>query len=866
MINKNQEIIVNEAKYPACVIAGPGTGKTFTIVKKIISLIKNDGISPNRILVTSFTKKAANELIERVTSELKKEGINADTSNMLIGNFHSLALNFLKEFKSFSGEVLEKKVIDQAMEGYLIEKNIGIFKEVEDFNTFITYNEVGQIMSVFSYITNNLIDLNSLRESSDRKDRLGLKIYLKWRNFLDENKLINYQLILKNFYDLLDDAEYGKKVRDKIDFVIIDEYQDTNHIQDEISFKLLKGKNIMVFGDDDQSLYAFRGASPENLTEFDKTCKRKLKAEAHFYSLNTNYRSNQEIIDKSKDFLVQSGAFENIKELKSNIKENNPNTVVRARALNYENILKIIKILNKDINLNQIAFLFPSLKHQYPKDLQSFFEYHNIGVLNKSSKLFFRRDEIRLLLYILLSIYSVRPKSAEGSNPDDYKRKQESKFKSYIISIFDDVKLKKDKDLNDFIKEKKESIKENLSYTDIIYESFKIPLVKEYLNKELKGLKATRELSNIGKFTSILSDFIDINKDDINFYQKSVELFYGFIFYLFKNEMVAEFEDFDTPKDAINFSTIHQSKGLEYDVVFVSALYENPQRPKIGFSKNIKDKTKDDEYKNFFRKYYTAMTRAKKLLVILDNSLNYQIKDFQKGLNSSSNLETLDFKFEKEEIKKEILAYTTDIEVYKSCPLKYKFLWILSYRKEKTKSLIFGSNVHAIAEFLTNLKKEGKSIDLINDFIKKNKIYQKPIENFVNRDFKIKDSELNLKLDRDFYLLQGNIDVVLENNSIIDIKTGKINEDYLEKYKNQLLTYYNLFVYNNKKIEDMYLYFIESDELIEVNKDDFDMKAIDEIAKNIVNRNIEVKTDDKNECKFCPMRYFCDRAWKKTTM
>ncbi|MDY3006641.1 ATP-dependent helicase [Anaerococcus sp. AGMB00486] len=860
MINKSQEIIVNESKYPACVIAGPGTGKTFTIVRKIISLIKNDGLAPNRILVTSFTKKAANELIERVESELKKENIKADTSNMLIGNFHSLALNFLRKYKSFSGDILEKRVIDQAMEGYLLEKNLHIFKNIDDFDTYISYNEVGQIMGIFSYITNNLIDLNALRESNDKKDRLGLEIYLKWASFLDENKLINYQLILKNFYNLLDDFEYGRKIRDEIDFVIIDEYQDTNHIQEEIGFKLLKGKNIMVFGDDDQSLYAFRGASPENLTDFNKTCERKLKCKANFYSLNINYRSNQEIIDKSKDFLSQSGAFDQIKDLKAFDEENNHNTVVRARALNYDNILKIIKELNKDINLNQIAFLFPSLKHKYPKDLQSFFEFNKIGVLNKSSKLFFRRDEVRILLFILLSIYSRKPKSKEGSNENNYKRAQETRFKTYLISIFDDVNFKKDKDLNCFISNKKEKIKENLSYTDIIYESFKLPIVKSYLDQELKGLKAIRNLSNIGKFTEIITDFIDINGPDINFYQKSVELFYGYIFYLFKNELVPEFEDFDTPKNAINFLTIHQSKGLEYDVVFVSGLYENPSSPKMGFSKNIRDKNGNNEYKNFFRKYYTAMTRAKKLLVILDNSENFQIKNFQKGLNNSSNLSTLDLKFEKEEVKKEILAYTTDIEVYKSCPLKYKFIRLLSFRKEKSKSLIFGSNVHAIAEFLTNLQKEGKSLDLVNEFIKNNKIYQKPIENFVNRDFNIKESELNLKLDRGFYLLQGNIDVVLEDGSIVDIKTGKVNENYLERYKNQLLTYYNLFVYNNKKIKDLYLYFIESDKLIKVKRDNFNISMIDNLAKNIVKRNIEVKTSNRDECKFCPMAYFCDRA------
>ena len=96
MINEKQKLIVEDAKYPCAVLAGPGTGKTFTIVQKIISLIKNDGISPNKILVTTFTKKAANELIERVESGLKRENIYADTSNMLIGNFHSLALSFLK--------------------------------------------------------------------------------------------------------------------------------------------------------------------------------------------------------------------------------------------------------------------------------------------------------------------------------------------------------------------------------------------------------------------------------------------------------------------------------------------------------------------------------------------------------------------------------------------------------------------------------------------------------------------------------------------------------------------------------------------------------------------------------------------------
>lgn len=862
MINEKQKLIVEDAKYPCAILAGPGTGKTFTIVQKIISLIKNDGISPNKILVTTFTKKAANELIERVESGLKKENIYADTSNMLIGNFHSLALSFLKEYKSFTNKIFDPLVIDSHIEGYLIEKNMDIFENLPNFSKFISYNEVGQIQGIFANITNNLVDLDELRISNDPRDILALEIYLAWANFLDENDLINYQLILKKFYDLLKDPFYGKKIRDRIDFVIIDEYQDTNTIQEEISFSLCKGKNLMVFGDDDQALYSFRGASPKNLRDFDKTCKMKMKRKANFYHLDINYRSNQEIIDKSREFLVNSNAFdlEKIKNLRANDGEKNENSVVRARANEYENIENIVKFLNKKINLNQIAFLFPSLNSDYPKSLQTYFENHGINVLNKSSKLFFKRREIRLCLYVLISIFSKKPKKLTGSNPDKYKWTQETNFKKYLVAIFDDKEFTKNNELNAYIKEEKLNIEENKSYTDILYKAFGLEIFREILDKKIDKLNSIRQLSNIGKFTSILSDFTNLCGYDINYYKKSVDLIYGYIFYLFKNSSISEFENFDAPKNSVIFSTIHQAKGLEYDVVFVSSLNDNPRKDMRAFSPKLEAKKESDFLKNYYRKYYTAFTRAKNLLVLLDNSKNSYLKNFAFSLNSSSILKTIDFKFKEDIIKKEILAYTTDISIYKSCPLKYKFIRVLDFKKEKSKSLEFGSKVHSLTEYLTNLKKENLSYHAINDFIKENKEFQKPIENFVNRNFPIKYSEMNIKLDRFSYILQGNIDIILEDGTIIDIKTGKADENNLISYKNQLLTYYNLLVYNNKKVNKIILYFIEEDKLIEVEKSDFDMKNIDEIGKNIVEKNIEIKTQDKRQCKFCPMAYFCKRT------
>ena len=125
---------------------------------------------------------------------------------------------------------------------------------------------------------------------------------------------------------------------------------------------------------------------------------------------------------------------------------------------------------------------------------------------------------------------------------------------------------------------------------------------------------------------------------------------------------------------------------------------------------------------------------------------------------------------------------------------------------------------------------------------------------------------MNIKLDRNFYILQGNIDIILDNGTIIDIKTGKLNKNNFNSYKNQLLTYYNLLVYNKKKVNKLFLYFVEDDELIEVEKSNFDIEYIDRIGKNIVEKNIEIRTDDKNKCKYCPMMYFCKRTWISPTM
>src|SRR5699024_3506765 len=223
------------------------------------------------------------------------------------------------------------------------------------------YNHAKEIKGIYEEITNKLLDVEDLLASDDPREVFAGKIFTSHEKLLKEKNLINFQMILRDFYKVLKDPVLGEEIRSEIDFVIVDEYQDTNYIQQEIDFKLVRDKEIMVFGDDDQSLYSFRGADPRNLTEFsDKFFKAK-GHKAFTYKLDINYRSNQVIIDKSLKWLDNKDYGVTKKSLRSVDRDKNPNTIVRARAYEYKNLTTILRILKQDINLGQIAFLFPSL-------------------------------------------------------------------------------------------------------------------------------------------------------------------------------------------------------------------------------------------------------------------------------------------------------------------------------------------------------------------------------------------------------------------------------------------------------------------------------------------------------------------------
>ena len=830
MRNLGQEEIIKDAKLPAVVLAGPGTGKTHTIVNFVAEGIKKKRFDANKVLITTFTRKAAKELNTRIITKLKEDDIGVDLKDMMIGNFHSLAIDFIKKYRKLDDNFFNLTVIDSFMEEYIIKENLDVFRKIDGFDDYIRKNQVATILDIFQTITNNLVDLEDLRKSADDKKRIAYDIYTTYEKILNDLGLINFQLILKRFYDLLADPVIGDEIRENIDLVIIDEYQDTNLIQEEIAFRLTKDGNIIVFGDDDQALYSFRGADPRNLLDFGDKFYKYSKIKSTTYKLDINYRSNQFIVKKSKDF-IDEAKLNDKKDLVSVDSKENENSIVRARSANISNIVAIVKHLSKEVNLNQIAFLFPSFYNSFPNQLEKGFEKAGIKVINRKSDKYFYRKEIRFFLYILLKYKDISQINVDlDERYMDYYQKKKNAYRKYLSSILEDENLRQNKEIEEFIG--KIAHKEKIS--EIIYKAIGLKYYKNILKRA--GDEEKRIHKNTGKFINLGVDFDEIFAGKDNFYEKFI---FSYLYIFYDKNAISEYDEDDNDIDGVNFMTIHQAKGLEFEVVFVSSLNDYPRGDREKFIDISKRKTSEEVNLDFYRKYYTAFTRAKNLLVLFNNSRDKRIQKFVNSLDTSSRLSTIDFRRENPKSEKEILAFTTDIDVYKTCPRKYKFIRKLSYKTYKNESLIFGSRVHALAEYIysDNFNKED-----MGNFLKKNPIYINPVANLLNKAYQVKDSEVNYKTDRNFYILQGSLDLVLSDNTIVDLKTGSFDERTLDKYSNQLITYKNLMEENGEKVKETLLYFIEKGKEIRVEDRDFDIEEIDRIAKNIIEENFDNKT------------------------
>lgn len=397
---KQKEAILHVSG-PLFLTAGPGSGKTRVLLWRAVNLIVYNNIKPSEIFLSTFTEKAALQLKEGLKSLLalvsNENGKAYDLSEMSLGTVHSICQSILKD-RRFS-ESLERKhppvIIDELAQYFYLYKR-SFWKEIikaadmEDeevaqrtINTFLAdsdsssrHRAVQNCISLFNRFSEE--NFSPIEGNIDLNLNTLIRMYKFYLDSLkpsEKNQVADLSLLQQYAFNTIHKYPVAKKI---FKHVIIDEYQDTNPIQEKIFFSLAAGhKNICVVGDDDQALYRFRGATVENLVDFPKRCKRYIGIEPRRIDLVTNFRSKQEIVKLYTSFITKINwergkgkGYYRINDKKIVAKSNDKDvSVLVSEKSKAENVyleiagfIRKLKETKKISDYNQVAMIFPAMR------------------------------------------------------------------------------------------------------------------------------------------------------------------------------------------------------------------------------------------------------------------------------------------------------------------------------------------------------------------------------------------------------------------------------------------------------------------------------------------------------------------------
>lgn len=416
--NDSQSQAIQHVDGPLYLTAGPGSGKTRVLLWRTLNLIVFHDIKPEEIFLSTFTEKAALQLKEGLRTLLglvtNLTGQPYDLSSMYIGTVHSLCQRMLSDRRHFIVDRRRNRppqLVDELGQYFHISKNRNWNSITQmaglDENANVTINSIWNIPSqskhvavvncqaIFNRFSEECIEPDPALKKLERKDpallahfehfglappqiALLLRLYASYRDSLQlENaRLTDFALLQQEALNILNAYPGSGSV---FKHVIVDEYQDTNTIQEKVFFKLAAGnQNICVVGDDDQALYRFRGATVENFVEFPARCQQYLGQLPRRISLDTNYRSRKRIVDfytlfmHRIDWSKPSGGAYRVadKDIHPHRMDAKPSVVASTPAQPLQVSQEIAALVKRLIdegkveNQNQIAFLFPSLKYE----------------------------------------------------------------------------------------------------------------------------------------------------------------------------------------------------------------------------------------------------------------------------------------------------------------------------------------------------------------------------------------------------------------------------------------------------------------------------------------------------------------------
>ena len=744
--NESQREAITSTSGPLLIIAGPGTGKTFTLVQRTVFLIQKKRVNPGNIMLATFTNKAADELTSRIARELSGRGITADTSSMYAGTFHSICARILRDYSGFTSRRKTFRVLDDFGHAYTIMKNMKRFSAIPGLNDALKsagkWASSCELRDCINTLSEELADPEELmRDNNPSVRALGMAMKVH-DEILAETDSLSYSALLVETYKLLrDNPEILADLQEHVKYIMVDEYQDTNYLQEQLAFMIAgENRNICAAGDDDQSIYRFRGAEVRNILEFPG---RFGKNECKIVRLMLNYRSRPGIISFFSSWMNDTGKFfawENFrhdKKLEAYRKsvENCP-AVMRLAGLGdqyewHDKILHLITALKESGKLtdySQIAFLFRSVKTPQVSALSRYLEEHNVSVYSPRSSMFFQRGEIKFALGCVISMFSEYVKNLEsgafayqGSDPEYI-----TYYKSCLDYARHYIDMPKYSGLKKHITSRRNHLAKltgyaGFTFSDLVYELFAYPPFRNALDADISGavkdLRPARNLSRLIQAVRHYEHSYNINNLHGKYIAGTFQMMMNIYLRFMIDDGIDEYEADDDriPPGHVAFMTIHQAKGMEFPVVFADSLWSYPQDSQnvVGIMQEISrsyyrrpEFEPEERVKYFdFWRFYVAFSRAQDLLILtccedrntpsryFEDMYN-QLEDADESFDpSSAEISPL-----KDSSVANTYSFTGDILTYETCPTQYKFFRELEFLPGRSQETFSGTLIHAVLE------------------------------------------------------------------------------------------------------------------------------------------------------------------------
>lgn len=602
-LNERQKEAVLATEGPVLVLAGAGSGKTTVLVNRIAYMISEKHIRPWNILAITFTNKAAREMKDRI------ERLLGDTAkDMWIGTFHSVCVRILRSCIDLLGYSRDFVIYDTADTKTVMKECL---RELDiDEKSFPVRN----VLSIISNAKNDLMDAATFENvyKSDYRMSIIAKIYYRYQTKLRKNNAVDFDDIILNTVKILsENPDVLSKYQDKFQYILVDEYQDTNNSQYLLINLLAQAnRNLCVVGDDDQSIYKFRGANIGNILNFEDDYSDVQKI-----TLDQNYRSTQNILDAANS-VISNNKGRMGKSLWTSNGDGN-RVYVYTGTNEYDEARYIARQIKKHFDeqgsFSDCAILYRT--NAQSRVIEELLMRESVPYKVLSGLRFYDRKEIKDIIAYLRVVYNPNDDVSLARIINEPKRK----IGNATLEKARNIAREKETSLYDVIShaddypEFKTAIKKLLSFSEIIQSLIKLKdtvTIEELTGRILNDtgympalvMEDTTEsktrIENLGEFISVITEF-EKNEETGNTLGEFLE----------NISLVSDIDGYDENEDSAVLMTIHSAKGLEFPIVFLSGLEE-------GLFPGMRSMESDDDIEEERRLCYVAITRAKEQLYI----------------------------------------------------------------------------------------------------------------------------------------------------------------------------------------------------------------------------------------------------------